>query len=137
MHCNVLSLNHQLFLIGFHPAGSILQVIKLHEGETTAYTCFSFHQPHVCRLRAFKRLHCFSNIVLCDGDGKSTQYDGLAFSFITDVMPVVMLAIVTIRMVAIFRSVAVPSFTLPLWTVIVPVVVISITPPIITRSFVI
>lgn len=35
-------------------------------------------------------------IALRDGDRKAAQHDGLAFPLITDVMPIVMLAIITI-----------------------------------------
>lgn len=65
-------------------------------GTKQALTCFPLHQPHVCRLRAFKGLHHFSNVALRDGDGKTTQHDGLALPLVTYVMPVVVLAIVAI-----------------------------------------
>ena len=38
----------------------------------------------------------FPYIALRDGDGKAAKHDGLALPLITDVMPIVMLAIVTI-----------------------------------------
>lgn len=65
-------------------------------GTKQALTCFPLHQPHIRRLRAFEGLHHFSNIALCDGDGKAAQHDGLALPLVTDVMPIVVLTIVTI-----------------------------------------
>lgn len=53
---------------------------------------------------------CPPYVALRDGDGQAAQHDGLALALIADVVPVVMLAIVTIGMVAIFGSVTVPSF---------------------------
>lgn len=95
--------------------------------ERLGLTCPLLHQPDIYWLGSLQLVQGSSDVSLCDVKRQAPEHDGLTLLLLPWLLPVVLLRVVSIRVVAFFRSIAVLSLPFSLlWTGSVPPVFPSI-----------